>query len=314
MVVDILYDIIIAKRGKLILRQKDMDYIIFDLEWNQPPVENEIVTHPVFLTGEIIEIGAVKLNECFEQVDELRLYIKPQYYTKMHHRVASLTGIHDRDLQRKGHPFTEAFVQFQQWCGENFAYMTWSMSDLPVLVDNMLLHGIDTSDLPVCYDIQRIFGREIMRSTTRYSLDMAISILSEPGDTAHDALHDARNTARVCTHLDLDTFLDEYGAKVFLMEPYCKVYECRENVLTDTDLTSFSCPWCEEAIQCENWVPWGTRSVAAVASCDEGDEFFVQITYSRHHTGAYYAKRLIYEMSDDLWELYQEAKQICHAK
>lgn len=104
MVVDILYDIIIAKRRKLILRQKDMDYIIFDLEWNQPPVENEIVTHPVFLTGEIIEIGAVKLNECFEQVDELRLYIKPQYYTKMHHRVASLSR-NDLSVPGKQHCF-----------------------------------------------------------------------------------------------------------------------------------------------------------------------------------------------------------------
>ena len=291
-----------------------MNYIIFDLEWNQPPVETAIITTPVYLTGEIIEIGAVKLNDAFEKVDELRLYVKPQYYAKMHHKIASLTGIRDRDLQSKGLPFPEAFAQFMQWCGEDFAYMTWSMSDLPKLIDNMLLHGMDTSDLPVCYDIQRIFCREIMRSTTRYSLDTAISILNEQGDTAHDALNDARNTTKVCAHLDLDAYIDEYGAKVFVPEPFCEVYESREAVLESTAMSAFRCPWCGETISCEAWIPWESRSVAAMGSCPEGDEFFVPLTYSRCHTGLYYAKRLVYEMSDDLWELYQDRKESCHAE
>ena len=79
-----------------------MNYVIFDLEWNQPPVETAVVTEPVYLEGEIIELGAVKLNDAFEPVDELRLYITPQYYTKMHRKIASLTGIHDRDLLKIG--------------------------------------------------------------------------------------------------------------------------------------------------------------------------------------------------------------------
>lgn len=291
-----------------------MNYIIFDLEWNQPPVETAIVTSPVYLTGEIIEIGAVKLNDDFEKVDELRLFIKPQYYAKMHHKIAAITGIHDRDLQSKGIPFPEAFAQFIQWCGEDFAYMTWSMSDLPKLIDNMLLHGLNTSDLPVCYDIQRIFGREIMRSGTRYSLDTAISILNAQGDTAHDALNDARNTAKVCAHLDLDAYIDEYGAKVFVSEPFCEAYESREEILSSAAMSVFRCPWCGTTISCEAWIPWGTRSFAAMGSCDEGDEFFVLLTYSRNYTGVHYAKRLIYEMSDDLWELYQDRKQLCHAE
>ena len=108
-----------------------MHYIIFDLEWNQPQVQTELVTEPVCLTGEIIEIGAVKLDESFAPVDELRLYIAPQYYTKLHRRVASLTGIHDRELQARGVPFPEAFAAFRQWCGEDAAYMTWSLYSGP---------------------------------------------------------------------------------------------------------------------------------------------------------------------------------------
>lgn len=43
-------------------------------------------------------------------------------------------------------------------------------------------------------------------------------------------------------------------------------------------------------------------------------ETAILLTYSRSYTGVHYAKRLIYEMSDDLWELYQDRKQLCHAE
>ena len=38
-----------------------MNYIIFDLEWNQPADERSTVQDPVYLNGEIIEIGALKV-------------------------------------------------------------------------------------------------------------------------------------------------------------------------------------------------------------------------------------------------------------
>ena len=142
-----------------IQRHTDMNYVIFDLEWNQPADPSVMVTDPLLLTGEIIEIGAVKLDDDFKLIDELRLYITPKHYTRMHKRIAALTGIRDKDLMTRGIPFPEAYEKFREWCGEEYAFMTWSMSDVPMFVDNMLLHDIDVSDLPVCYDIQRVFGR-----------------------------------------------------------------------------------------------------------------------------------------------------------
>lgn len=286
-----------------------MNYVIFDLEWNQPPVETAAVTEPVYLEGEIIEVGAVKLNDAFEPVDELRLYITPQYYTKMHRKIATLTGIHDRDLLSRGVPFPEAFAEFQNWCGEEFAYMTWSMSDLPMLVDNMRLHGIDTAELPVCYDIQRMFSREIMRENGRFSLDHALEVLGERGDTAHDALHDARNTAKVCGHLDLEVYLEEYGAKVFAPEIANTAYESAEALRGDEALSGFPCPWCGAAVSCEPWLYWEKNTWASLGTCEEGDEFFVELSVMRHTARDFRARRLIYEMSDDLWELYQARKE-----
>lgn len=284
-----------------------MNYIIFDLEWNQSASEAAAVTEPVYLTGEIVQLGAVKLDERFRIIDEKRLYITPRYYTKMHRKVASLTGIHDRDLRAQGRPFPDAFADFQEWCGEDYSYMTWSMSDLPVLVENMQLHGISTDNLPECYDIQRIFGRELMRSSRRYSLDHALEILGKKGDVAHDALHDARNTALVCDQLELEAYLEEYAARAFAPEPDRRVYESAK-ALMEAEIR-FPCPWCGELTKGEKWLTLSPDEYMTMAECPQEDAFFVHLERFPQRGGAFRARRMIYEMSDDLWEVYQDTKE-----
>ena len=295
-------------------RSVNMNYIIFDLEWNQPADVDATVTEPLYLPGEIIEIGAVKLNEQFQPIDELRTLVIPQYYKKMHRRIASLTGIYDRDLAERGLPFPEAYAHFSAWCGEEYAYMTWSMSDIPVLIDNMLLHGIDVSGLPVCYDLQRIFDREIMRGNMRYSLESALAILKEDGETAHDALNDAHNTVKVCAHLDLDVYLDEYASKVFGEQPNGVVYESRKEVMETPDLREFSCPWCGQVIQCDEWIPSGHGPHWGYCMCPEGDEFLIELSIYSPHKNSFCAKRVFRELSDDLWDIYMERKETQEAK
>ncbi len=287
-----------------------MNYIIFDLEWNQPFDERATVTEPVYLTGEIIEIGAVKLDDSFRLVDGLKLYIKPQYYQKLHRQIASLTHIRDKDLQEQGLSFSEAMAKFRAWCGEEYTYVTWSTTDLPMLVDNMILHGMDVGELPCYCDLQRIFGREIMRESRRHSLNEALEYLSEKGETAHDALNDARNTALVCKHLDLEDYIGEYISKVFSERPNGRLYESRQAVFEDEGLLAFSCPWCGAPAKCRPWLQVGARGWMAMATCEEGDEFWVQLILKKTPQGQYYAQRLFFEMSDDLWELYQDQREL----
>ena len=72
--------------------------IVLDLEWNQPFSMRSMITTPVRLHGEIIQIGAVKLNEQLEIVDTFKVMVKPKYYPYMHRKISRLTQISNADL------------------------------------------------------------------------------------------------------------------------------------------------------------------------------------------------------------------------
>ena len=46
----------------------------------------------------------------------------------------------------------------------------------------------------------------------------------------------------------------------------------------------------------------------AYGRCPEGDEFLAQLSVVFHGKGQYCAKRIIFELSDDLWDIYLDRK------
>ena len=60
-----------------------MHYVVMDLEWNQAMSSKSSVFNklPIHLRGEIIEIGAVKLNEDMTPGEEFQIDVKPMYCT-----------------------------------------------------------------------------------------------------------------------------------------------------------------------------------------------------------------------------------------
>ena len=72
-----------------------MNYIVLDMEWNQPgpgsPSARKVL--PVQIRGEIIQIGAVRMNEDQQVMDEFQIMVKPKYYRHLNRRVSKLTGI-----------------------------------------------------------------------------------------------------------------------------------------------------------------------------------------------------------------------------
>lgn len=198
-----------------------------DMEWNQALTFSEMVKDPVFLTGEIIQIGAIKLNQTLEVVDSFNEQIAPQYYTELHPKVAEITKLSNRDLQ-KGKGFHTVFNSFCDWCGDDFVFLVWGTEDLRILRKNMDLHNIDTSFMPPCFNLQNIFVDQVTHDTKQYALANALAIVGEVPFDSHDALNDARSTALLCTHLDLIRGLNEYKETVENRNGIVESYEFEE--------------------------------------------------------------------------------------
>ena len=99
-----------------------MNYIIFDLEWNQSPEGKSGSDER--MPFEIIEIGAVRLNEKREKTGEFQTLIKPQVYKWIHDSIHSVVHVDYKDLMN-GVPFPQAIRDFLDWCGEDFVFCTW---------------------------------------------------------------------------------------------------------------------------------------------------------------------------------------------
>ena len=90
-----------------------MYYIILDLEWN-----NTYCKKKKGFLNEILEIGAVKLDENLNQIDTFSLFIKAQLGKKLQTRVKELTNISNDDV-RNAPTIDEVlpkFVDFIEGC------------------------------------------------------------------------------------------------------------------------------------------------------------------------------------------------------
>ena len=108
-----------------------MNFIIMDLEWN-----NTYCKKKKGFLNEIIEIGAVMLDENLNQIDTFSLFIKAQLGKKLHTRVKELTNISNDDIST-GTPFSQAMAEFRKWsAGDDNVVLTWGDTDVRVLVEN----------------------------------------------------------------------------------------------------------------------------------------------------------------------------------
>ena len=108
-----------------------MEYVIFDLEWN-----GSYSAKVGGYINEIIEFGAVKLNENMEIIGQFSVLVRPDLTKKLSSKVKSLTSLTNEEL-KKGYPFQYAFSKFQKFA-KNCIVMTWSTSDIATLQSNCL--------------------------------------------------------------------------------------------------------------------------------------------------------------------------------
>ena len=97
-----------------------MNLIVFDLEWNIGYQPKTFLYHGTELTlrGEIIQIGAARINERGDVLDTFEATLKPRIFRKLQHHIAKVTGLSQGDLDA-GLPIREGLQRFE---GLNWLY------------------------------------------------------------------------------------------------------------------------------------------------------------------------------------------------
>ena len=76
-----------------------MSCVVFDLEFNQAAKGEPVISEPFLFHAEIVQIGAVKVDEDFNITDTFDVIVKPSYYTKIGSAVKiknSIVRIHQK--------------------------------------------------------------------------------------------------------------------------------------------------------------------------------------------------------------------------
>ncbi len=298
-----------------------MNYIVLDMEWNQPwpgsPSAKKVL--PVQIRGEIIQMGAVRLLEDGTVGDEFQVMVKPKFYRHLNRRVSKLTGIKESRLRDEGVAFPEAIEAFRGWCGEDIIFLTWGFDDIGILRENLRLFGLEESWTDRWYNAQMIFNAQTDGSNSQKALKTAMEIFGiEASRPAHDALGDAYHTALICARLDLKRGAQEYDAALKSHEngfhgaelPGCidrKVFydfEDKRSALAAMAGSDNICPICGGKMLGSRWFAQPGHRYMDLATCPQDGKFLIRVRLSQQEDGKTRVSRLTYEATSEAAEAY----------
>ena len=263
-----------------------MNYIVFDLEWNQCPYGKyrEVKRLPF----EIIEIGAVKLNSEREILDTFHRVVRPAVYKTLHFRTQEVVHLTQKDL-KAGQWFADAVREFLAWCGPDSVFCTWGTVDLPELQRNMnYYHLLHLLKGPIhYYDVQKLFAIEFEDMKSRRALEYGADFLGlDKNLQFHRALSDAWYTAEIMRRISPEV-VDAYDSVDTYQNPKTKTdeihlvyngyskfisreFRTKEEVMEDPEVLSTYCCRCNrKAHKRIRWFSVGARNYFCVAECPE---------------------------------------------
>ena len=304
----------------------DISYIVMDLEWNQPMSSKSSVFNylPIHLRGEIIQIGAVKLNDDWTPGEEFQIDVHPVYFRKMHYKVKKLTGIDAQQLS-SAVGFKEAFRQFRSFCGEDCTFLTWGYDDKGIMEQNIIIHDLDWDWIRGWVNLQMIYNMQTEGDKNQKALSTAMEHFGiEQTRVAHNALGDAYNTALVCSHLDMPEGLANYAAAARILSMRKAKAEAEgdegpapvehltftgfanRNAAFDSEaLTEVRCPECGQSMALRRWVNQGDRRYMTLAHCEAHGDFLIRVKLKYTDEETWTANRILYSADEGMVRFYE---------
>ena len=295
-----------------------MYYITLDLEWNQAYAQKALAVQRQLssrLRGEVIQIGAVKLDKNMRICGSYQVIVKPKYFKKLHRHVSQLTGITQEQMD-VGTPLTVAADSFKKWCGDDFVFLTWGPDDIPMLKENFHVNDIEFDWLMSTYDLQQIFNRQTDGANKQRSLEYAMEYFDIPMNLpAHDALNDAYFTALVAQKLNViegvRTYNDYRGE--FLESSVIgdadagdDGYVTISEMLDDDIVKSPRCPLCGATLEQKSRVLHSKgQKYTFHLNCKKDGDMLLALKLRRNFNDTWRAKRTIAFATEEALEEFQ---------
>ena len=282
-----------------------MNFVIIDLEWNGTYVKK---VHGFF--NEIIEIGAVKLDENMREDDRFQAIIRPAVSKKLTKLVTDLTSITDDELEDGG-TFTGAMAAFRRFLGKKeTVILTWSTTDLLVFLENYRYFcKTDTIPFMSAYvDLQAYYQKIAdIPLAQQPGLSKAAEALGiDEDDVAHHrALDDSVLSGRILQKIyDKERFAE-------LLRPadeeFYKRITFKNTYITDIDdplakkeYFRFNCSECgKKLVFHKKWRPHN-RAIASLGVCEGcGKKFNAHVQIKKKYDAVDVKRKLIEKVNEE---------------
>lgn len=278
-----------------------MHYVILDMEWDSAyhKLQKRFV-------NQILQIGAVKLDEKFNIVDIFDVTIKSSISKRVSGRFTELTGI-TKEMMLNGISLQDAVDRYNNWIGDDTVTITWSNSDLYTIAENekYLLNGkrfkIDKYlDLQVFIQGElKLLGHECK---SQIALGTAAELLGIT--TENYALHTAKDDSLLCAALlkkyyneaSFDFLIKDTSNPEFYKRLYFKPYyisrindECIEKSTRE-----FYCEKCESKMKrLTKWRYHNNWFNANFVCPDCGKRFVCRVSYKKTFDNLIVKRRIL---------------------
>lgn len=256
-----------------------MGYIIVDLEFNNLKnitkyyegfFDENKQLQDIELENEIIEIGAIKVDQYMKPICEMREYIKPTIFPIINPKVTEITKINSSILNKNGISFEEAMNKLKGMFEEGDVLCSWAKDDVAEIIINANYHKYkDLNWLDAYLDIQE-YASQILAHKKALGLKTALDELKIKVDETklHDALNDAFYTVEVFKRIYNSRVIKNHIVRDIYNMPAINVSNL-DKIEIDTDKLNFICPKCGKKVVLETSIELLNWRFAALGRCSK---------------------------------------------
>ena len=267
-----------------------MGYIILDLEFNNMQNITKYYPHiyeknrylrTLEVQNEIIQIGAVKLDDNMKQIDSYKVYTKSCAFPVLNPIITNITGITHKDL-RNAISLKDGLIGLKKFVGTDNIVCSWATDDIAEIVINAKYQGYDDVFWIKKYlDLQN-YCTKLLSYKKPIGLKVALAELKIEVDQSklHDALNDSIYTAEVLRKVYEKEKIEKAIVDDVYALPTLKIKDLRKHDPSIIDM-EFKCKNCNTDLTVVEPLALLVNKFISLGKCETCDGKYLQEVYLR---------------------------------